>query len=130
MGLHATMKLDGHQVHVDSWHDGIYQMQVNGKEMYFEWSDRFGPLVVQKDGSEMRQPGQKHSFWPAMQAWFDQGKRVCSNCNRCIWRTEHGDIFNYILPTVAVYATKAKVLQTDRCCVSWGKIPSTPAEER
>lgn len=60
---------------------------VNGKEVRFEFSRRFGPLLVDEDGRELdKQPtSERDAFWVPFNAWLadwmkknpDPPARVC-----------------------------------------------------
>lgn len=63
--------------------DDEYLIDVRGKLIRFEWSERFGPLPINKDGSEARSIGPGHGFWRAASLWNLQGRRL--EGNRAIW---------------------------------------------
>lgn len=57
-----------------------------GKAWTFEDHPRLGPVVLNSNGQEMaNQPRERSAFWPAWQAWKDQGKRVHADGLNCIW---------------------------------------------
>lgn len=62
---------------------GDYLIEVNGKPILFDWSERFGPRAINKDGSEKTSVGPKHPFWRAASLWNIQGRRL--EGNRAIW---------------------------------------------
>ena len=57
--------------------EGLYQIEVEGKRFWFEFSRMWGPRVVSKSGHETKQPRPRHNFWKAVSLWANQGKRVC-----------------------------------------------------
>lgn len=70
---------------IDSWGAGPFLIDVNGKQYRFEDSDRFGPYFVGKRGQILdRQPGDRHPFWEAHDAWRRQGRRLDGDL--CIWK--------------------------------------------
>jgi hypothetical protein len=69
-------------IFVDCWTDFTAVIEVNGRDYYFEWSDRFGPRAVNKDGSERKREWTK-TVWDCVQAWCDQGKRL--DGDRCVY---------------------------------------------
>lgn len=64
---------------------------VNGKRYSFEFSARFGPFILNKDGSvRERQPTSERSpFLNAVCLWADQGHREKDGL--CVW--DHKDEF-------------------------------------
>lgn len=71
------------RVMIDSFGGDEYFIDVRGKLIRFEWSEQFGPLPINKDGSEARSIGPKHGFWRAASLWNLQGKRL--EGARAIW---------------------------------------------
>jgi hypothetical protein len=62
---------------IDSWGAGPFVMIVGLKKYRFEDSDRFGPLIVNKDGREAAiQPAERSAFWAYHRAWKAQGRRI------------------------------------------------------
>lgn len=62
-------------IFVDSFDDGIdYTISVDGKPFRFTFSDRFGPLALNKDGTERKREWSRRT-WDCVQAWIDQGKK-------------------------------------------------------
>ncbi len=43
---------------------------VNGKPVYFDFDENFGPLVTGPKGEERKQPGASSPFWPAFNVWL------------------------------------------------------------
>ncbi len=63
--------------------DGDYQIDVGGRVIPFEFSDRFGPIPLNKNGEiSARRPTNK--FLNAATLWVEQGKRVGED-GLCIW---------------------------------------------
>lgn len=65
--------------------DPDIRIVVAGKEYRFDFSDRFGPLVLGADGQPLEnQPGPRSPFWMAATTWVRQGKHVDA-AGLCIW---------------------------------------------
>jgi hypothetical protein len=62
---------------------GPFRITVGNKRWWFEWSDRWGPLRVRKDGGSAEQPGWRSPFWRAACIWNAQGRRT--NLQSAIW---------------------------------------------
>lgn len=61
-----------------------YKIFVEGACYRFDFSERFGPLFLNTDGTERkRQPGRQVS--EAISAWFRQGKRIDDD-GVCLYR--------------------------------------------
>lgn len=75
------------RIFIDCFGGGDYRIEVRGKVVRFEWSERFGPMPVNKDGSEAPSIGPKHPFWRASSLWNLQGQRVENGM--CIWHEPH-----------------------------------------
>lgn len=70
----------------DTWGAGPFVMLVGAKQYRFEDSDRFGPLLLRKDGTTAKnQPGEKSPFWNAHHAWRRQGMRLEEDGITCIF---------------------------------------------
>ena len=73
----------GHNAHtspgmfIDAWGDGPMRLRYKGKTWRFEFSQMFGPLLLNATGEvAKRQPEhEKHSFWEPFNKWLDGGKR-------------------------------------------------------
>lgn len=58
----------------------------NGRRWHFEMHPRFGPAVTYVNGNiKDTQPGSRSPFWPAVQAWIDQGQEVVEGTTKCVW---------------------------------------------
>lgn len=76
---------------VCSFDDGVdYTIDVAGKRYRFEFSEMFGPLVVDKTGREVVQPSHGSLFWRAVSLWARQGKRVANGL--CDWHEPKGPV--------------------------------------
>lgn len=78
--------------------EGTFRMNVRGEKYVFDFSDRFGPSVLNKNGSEKaQQPSSRSLFWEALYHWIKQGKRVDADGN-CVysWETKLVDITKQI----------------------------------
>lgn len=71
------------QIMIDCFGGHEFFLEVRGKLVRFEWSNQFGPLPINKDGSEARSIGPKHGFWRAASLWNLQGRRL--DGDRAIW---------------------------------------------
>lgn len=70
----------------DSWGSGPFVIVLEGADFRFEDSDRFGPLLLNKDGRPSeRQPGERSPFWKAYNAWRRQGRRTADDGKTCVW---------------------------------------------
>lgn len=65
--------------------DPMYVIDVNGKDMQFEWNDRLGPTILKKSGEprKRRPPRESHPFWVSLGKWIAGGKKVDLN-GRCV----------------------------------------------
>jgi hypothetical protein len=71
------------RIFIDCFGGGDYHIQVRGKLVRFEWSEMFGPMPVNADGSEARSIGPRHGFWRAASLWNLQGRRIEDGV--CVW---------------------------------------------
>ncbi len=85
-------------IHICSFSDGDFEIEVGGEVITFEWSNQFGPMPLTKRGYE-RRLRHSHPFWRAVSLWAIQGKR--KDGVRAIWHepkrpvTEHIGGRNY-----------------------------------
>ena len=71
---------------IDAWGAGPFVITAAGKSYRFEDSDRFGPYWLTKAGDiSERQPGERHPFWKAHRAWFQQGRRMAEDGMTCLY---------------------------------------------
>ena len=65
---------------IDAWGAGPFTLRDKDRQWSFEFSDRFGPVLLDKDGEPLRrQPiSPRHPFWKPFNAWLSQGKRVAN----------------------------------------------------
>lgn len=76
----------GSGVMIDAWGAGPFVITVAGRAFRFEDSDRFGPLLVLRNGAEARhQPPEKSPFWRAYSLWRKQGRRLADDGMTCVW---------------------------------------------
>jgi hypothetical protein len=63
---------------IDTWGAGPFTICDKDKQWSFEFSDRFGPLLLDRHGEpSKRQPvGARHPFWKPFNCWLSQGKQV------------------------------------------------------
>lgn len=71
------------RIHIDVFGGGEYQIEVRGKLVRFEWSEQFGPMPINQDGSECLSVGPRHGFWRAASLWNLQGRRIENG--KAIW---------------------------------------------
>lgn len=63
-------------------------IDAGGKSFRFEYSRMFGPMMLGKRGDPITTfPRLRSPFWPAVQAWERQGRRVDDD-GRCIYDAE------------------------------------------
>jgi len=84
---------DGSRAFCDCFGGGDYIIAVRGKEIRFEWSERFGPLPVSKTGIPL-ELSWRHPFWRAASLWRLQGQRV--DGNRCIWHEPKKPVLKHL----------------------------------
>jgi hypothetical protein len=102
---------------IDSWGSGPFTItDENGKDWFFEDSDRFGPWIVSKETHNPldKQPGERSKFWRAHRIWSRQGRKI--EDGRCVW-TE---------PKPTIYRTLSK---RNRIIVEAGEEDGTFIEE-
>ncbi|KKL85738.1 hypothetical protein LCGC14_1951750 [marine sediment metagenome] len=93
--------------------EGTFKLNVLGEEYVFDFSDRFGPSVLNKNGSEKaQQPNSRSLFWEALYHWIRQGKRVDADGN-CIfsWKTNLVDITKTIGRNVFILSARRRKRQ-------------------
>ena len=68
--------IDGRPVHIDGWGAGPFMFRIDGKRIFFEDSDRWGPSVLRTSdwNPSDRQPGEKSRFWDAYGMWRKAGR--------------------------------------------------------
>lgn len=79
------------RVMIDCFGGGEYFITVREKKIRFEWSEQFGPLPINKDGSEMRSVGPYHPFWRAASLWNLQGRRL--DGSTAIWHEPRPPVY-------------------------------------
>lgn len=69
-------RIDGMAFHVSSYGAGPFMFRIDGKRVFFEDSDMFGPVVVRKSdwNPSERQPSEKSRFWDAYGMWRKAGR--------------------------------------------------------
>jgi hypothetical protein len=56
----------------------------SGKVYRFDFDERFGPLVLGYSGKPLgTQPGERHEFWTAFEAWHDARRGLPPKCTAC-----------------------------------------------
>lgn len=71
------------RIFIDCFGSGDYRIEVRGKIVRFAWSERFGPMPLNRNNTEARSVGPKHPFWRAASLWNLQGQRIENGM--CIW---------------------------------------------
>ena len=84
---HAAFK----NVYIDTWGAGPFKIElsVDGESFLFEDSDMFGPVPLEKNGWEIREPGffaESSHFWYAWERWKTQGRKLAVDGKTCIWK--------------------------------------------
>ena len=90
---------------VDSWGAGPFIILDGAREWRFEFSDRFGPVLVGKDGEPLNQQpvSERNPFWLPFNAWLAQGKRTTDDGKFAIWdrpiatKVKHVSGRNYVI---------------------------------
>ncbi len=79
------------RIHVCCFSDGkTYRICVGARTFLFDWSDRFGPTLVDKDGRQLS-AALPRRFVIAASLWAVQGKRV--EDGMCVWHTPRKPVF-------------------------------------
>lgn len=79
----------GSGVMIDAWGAGPFAITVAGRAFRFEDSDRFGPLLVRRNGDPTKnQPGERSPFWRPYALWRKQGRRLADDGVTCVWEDE------------------------------------------
>jgi hypothetical protein len=56
----------------------------SGNVYRFDFDERFGPLVLDRRGKPLgTQPGERHEFWTAFEAWHDARRGLPPKCATC-----------------------------------------------
>lgn len=79
------------RIMIDCYGGDEYLIDVRGKLVRFEWSDQFGPLPINKNGSKALSIGPKHGFWRAASLWNLQGRRL--DGDRAIWHEPRKPVY-------------------------------------
>jgi hypothetical protein len=84
-------KVDNYVVRVDGWGVGPFIIICGTNTFRFEDSDRFGPHLVNKDGSICANPWppEKSTFWPAYAKWRDAGRPLAADGITCTFTASH-----------------------------------------
>jgi hypothetical protein len=101
-------------IHICSFYDGTYRAMTYGREVIFEWSDRFSPLFVNREGETLKSQAWRKGLGDLIHNWERQGKRVCRNCGYCLWRPEDQAIARHVIGNHWM-VTRYVVFQDDRC---------------
>lgn len=70
--------IEGCSFIMDSWGEGPFIIEVDGKELLFEESGRFGPIILNKStrNPTEKQPGSRDRFWDAYGMWVKGGRKL------------------------------------------------------
>lgn len=94
------------RIMIDCFGGDEYLIDIRGKLVRFEWSEQFGPLPINKDGSEALSIGPKHGFWRAASLWNLQGRRLDGDLaiwhepRQPVYETEHISGRKYLITKV------------------------------
>jgi hypothetical protein len=86
----GTIKTESFTARIDTWGTGPFMFRINGKRIFFEDSDMFGPFVIRildwNPGD--RQPGEKSMFWNAYGMWRKAGRplRGTGRVKVAVWK--------------------------------------------
>lgn len=71
-----TGEIDGMFFHMSSYGAGPFMFRIDGKRVFFEDSDMWGPAVVSTRtwNPTSRQPGERNRFWDAYGMWRKAGR--------------------------------------------------------
>ena len=83
-------------IFIDSWGSGPMLMRHQGREWWFEFSERLGPTLLRKSDKEpaARQPDSDgHPFWVPFGLWWGGGRKCravrCKRSNRIRYHICH-----------------------------------------
>lgn len=86
----STVKVGNDFAHIDTWGSGPFMFRIDGKRVFFEDSDRFGPAVLRVSdwNPSDRQPGERSRFWDAYGMWRKAGRPLRGNgrVKVAVWR--------------------------------------------
>ena len=82
------------RIMIDSFGSDEYLIDVRGKPIRFEWSEQFGPMAINKDGTEALSVGPKHGFWRAASLWNLQGRRL--EGQKAIWHEPKKPVLKHL----------------------------------
>ena len=90
-GHHASIvRTKEFSARIDSWGSGPFMFRIDGKRVFFEDSDMFGPAVVRvRDWNPSdRQPGERSRFWDAYGMWRKAGRplRGTGRVKVAVWK--------------------------------------------
>jgi hypothetical protein len=73
-------------MHIDSFTDlpAVRLVTPDGEAFLFDFSERFGPLMIEKGRNVDWVPPRRSAFWRALDAWVSQGCRLDSD-GRCLY---------------------------------------------
>lgn len=71
---------------IDGWGAGPFVIEVCGKRFRFEDSDRFGPMLVDRNGDPLENycPSSGSPFWYGHKRWV-QARRIGGDGMSCLW---------------------------------------------
>ena len=90
-GHHASIvRTKEFSARIDSWGSGPFMFRIDGKRVFLEDSDMFGPAVVRvRDWNPSdRQPGERSRFWDAYGMWRKAGRplRGTGRVKVAVWK--------------------------------------------
>lgn len=102
---HAVVSLPDGGCAVDWWGGDALKIEIAGRFILFEFSDRFGPMPTTKRGME-RKMGPHDPFWRAVSLWKLQGRRtengvaIWHEPKKPVYETKHLGGRNYLITRV------------------------------
>lgn len=116
--------------------DPLYVIDVEGKDMHFEWNERCGPTVVEPDGTLVKgwPLPEEHPFWKSLGRWISCGRRVDKE-GRCLLEPDAkvfvaGFLFSIDLRWVVLIEKKRPVWQEGKWNAVGGRLEAgeSPAQ--
>jgi len=83
--IHQRVIIGNTTAFMDTWGAIRYEIAIGQKRFFFTFSERFGPLLENKNGVVLeKQPPDRHCFWNPFHMWLYHGKRISPD-GVCIW---------------------------------------------
>lgn len=78
---------------IDCFGDDEFTISVANRDILFEWSERFGPMPITRDGAQ-RDISHKNPFWRAVSLWDLQGQRT--EGKKAIWHEPKKPVLKHL----------------------------------